>query len=224
MDTVLLVDDSVMLLNYLTEYFERYKKRFRLITAENGLEAIDTLKEEQIALLVTDLQMPKIDGLGLLAYAHKYHPSIPCIVMSAHGTPKIIETITPGILQFIEKPFKAEKLASIIVAALNRDMPGGSLSGISIVSFLQMIEMEQKTCLCEVESPGKPKGFFYFNSGQMYHAVYGDLKGEDAALKMITIENPTINFRKVPERKIPRKINKELTAMLLEATRMKDED
>jgi CheY-like chemotaxis protein len=213
------------LINYIEEAFQAYRDQFSLITAPDGLEAIEILKNNTIALVVTDLQMPRVDGLGLLAYANKYFPSIPCIVMSAHGTPKLIEKIQPGILQFIEKPFKAKQLADIIVNALKRnsDDPGGSLSGISVVSFLQMVEMEQKTCICEVASPGNPKGFFYFKGGELHHAVFGTLKGEAAAIKLIQLDNPTINFRRPPERPIARGIKRELTGLILEAVRQKDE-
>jgi CheY-like chemotaxis protein len=202
-DKVLIVDDSVMLINYLEEHLKRYEDRFSLVTAKDGMEAIEILKKEPVSLLVTDLQMPKVDGLVLLAYTHKYHPNIMCIVMSAHGT--------------------AEELARAIMSALSQGMPGGSLSGISIVNFLQMVEMEQKTCLCEVDSPDHPKGFFYFKGGVLHHAVCGNLKGEEAAMKMIQIENATISFRKPPERKIPRVIKTDLIALILEAMRLRDE-
>ena len=223
METVLIVDDSVMLINYLEESFQQYQDRFLMITANDGLEAIEILKNNSISLLITDLQMPKIDGLGLLAYTNKYYPKIPCIVMSAHGTPKIIKTIQRDILQFIEKPFTAKELAKTIMSALNRDSLDGSLSGISVITFLQMVEMEQKTCLCEVESPGNIKGFFYFQGGELFHAVYGDLKGEAAAIKMINLKNPTINFRRPPQRKIVRAIKRQLTGLILEASRISDE-
>lgn len=223
MDNVLIVDDSEMLMNYLEESFTKYRDNFAYFLAKDGLEAIEILKNETISLLVTDLQMPKIDGLGLMAYTNKYHPKIPCIVMSAHGTPSIKQTLHKDILQFIEKPFTADALAKAIMGALKRDLPDGSLSGISIVSFLQMIEMEQKTCLFEVETPGNPKGFFYFKGGELHHAVCGDLKGAEAAVKMILIENPTINFRKPPGREIPRGIHMKLTGLILEAARRQDE-
>lgn len=224
MDTVLIVDDSVMLINYLKDAFSKYKETFIPLLAQDGLEAIEILKNEPIALLVTDLEMPKIDGLGLLAYTNKYHPNIPCIVMSAHGTPAVRQTLDKDILQFIEKPFTAEALAKAIISALKKDLPNGTLSGISIISFLQMVEMEQKTCLCEIESPGNPKGFFYFKGGDLFHAVYGDLKGVDAAIKMVQIKHPTINFKKPPNRKIARGIHMNLTSLVLEATRRMDED
>ena len=223
MDTVLIVDDSTMLLTYLEGAMAKYADQFKVLFAKDGMEAIDVIKENDISLLVTDLQMPRIDGLGLLAYVHKYHPGIPCIVMSAHGTPAIIENLQSDILQFIEKPFTAEALAKSITKALAKDQTEGTITGISIGNFLQMVELEQKTCLCEVASPGNPKGFFYFNGGELHHAVFGERKGEDAAIKMIQIDNPTISFRKVPARPIPRRINRELTGLLLEAMKQKDE-
>jgi len=106
MDTVLIVDDSSMLLNYLEGALAKHADSFSVLFAQDGMEAIDIIKANDISLLVTDLQMPRIDGLGLLAYVHKYHPHIPCIVMSAHGTPAIIENLQSDILQFIEKPCK----------------------------------------------------------------------------------------------------------------------
>ncbi len=223
MNTVLIVDDSSMLINYLESSLVKYEDSFNFIFAQDGMEAIEIIKENDISLLVTDLQMPRIDGLGLLAYSQKFHPNIPCIVMSAHGTPAIIENLQSDILQFIEKPFTADALAEIIVNALKSETTEGSITGISIGNFLQMIELEQKTCLCEVSAPGNPKGFFYFNGGELHHAVYGDLKGEEAAIKMIHIENPTISFKQIPKRPIPRRITRELTGLLLEAMKQKDE-
>ena len=186
-------------------------------------EAIEILKKNPISLLITDLQMPKIDGLGLLAHAAKHYPTIPCIVMSAHGTPKIIKTIQEDIIQFIEKPFTAKKLARTILSVLKRDTPDGSLSGISVVTFLQMVEMEQKTCLCEVNSPGNPSGFFYFQGGELFHAICGELKGEEAAIKLINMDNAVINFKRPPKRKIPRAIKRQLTGIILDAARVRDE-
>lgn len=223
MDTVLIVDDSSMLINYLESSLVKYEDKFNFIFAKDGMEAIEIIKENDISLIVTDLQMPRIDGLGLLAYAQKFHPNIPCIVMSAHGTPAIIKNLQSDILQFIEKPFTADALAEIITNALKSGATEGSITGISIGNFLQMIELEQKTCLCEISTPGSPKGFFYFNGGELHHAVYGDLKGEEAAIKMIHIDNPTISFKQVPKRPIPRRINRELTGLLLEAMKQKDE-
>ena len=69
MDTVLIVDDSVMLINYLKDSFKIYKDEFNITTALDGLEAIEILKKNKsISLLVTDLQMPRVDGLTVLKH------------------------------------------------------------------------------------------------------------------------------------------------------------
>ncbi len=223
MHKVLIVDDSEMLLNYLKESFKEYADIFEVVLALNGLEAMDVLKAQSISLLVTDLQMPEIDGLGLLAYTQKYHKDIPAIVMSAHGTPALVEKLQNQILNFISKPFRAEKLAEVIKSALKKGKPDGSLTGISISSFLQLVEMEQKTCICSIESLGHPKGFFYFHGGELFHAIYGNLNGEEAAIAMIQLDDITINFRDPPKRKIPRAINKGLMTLLLDGMQKKDE-
>jgi CheY-like chemotaxis protein/predicted regulator of Ras-like GTPase activity (Roadblock/LC7/MglB family) len=225
MDKVLIVDDNPDLLKTLKMGLEKYSNKFETIAARDGAEAIAFLKRIDIALLVTDIQMPRIDGLSLLAFMKKKRPGIPCIVMSAHATAQIREKIQKNALRFIEKPFELDDLVKIILPALNRDAPGGSLDGISIANFMQMIEMEQQTCFFEVEAPEVGKGYFYFEEGVLFDAIYGDIKGVEAAQKLIPLEDVKIRFRNVSkgEKKIPRRIKEELMNVIMEAMRLKDE-
>ena len=225
MDKVLIVEDSPDLLKTLKMGMEKYSDKFETIAARDGAEAIAVLKKIDISLLVTDLQMPRIDGLSLLAFMKKKHPGIPCIVMSAHATAKIREKIQKNVLRFIEKPFQLDDLVKVIIPALGRDAPGGSLDGISIANFMQMIEMEQQTCIFEVGSAEEGKGSFYFEEGVLFDAVYGDMKGLKAALKLIPLEDVKIRFKNFPKgaKKIPRRIKEELMSVIMEAMRLKDE-
>jgi len=227
MDKILIVEDNPDLLKTLKMGLEKYSDKFETIAARDGAEAITALKKIDISVVVTDLQMPRIDGLSLLAYMKKKHPGIPCIVMSAHGTAKIRKKIQKNALKFIEKPFQLDELVKVIIPALDQDAdaPGGSLDGISIANFMQMIEMEQQTCIFEVESAEKGKGVFYFEEGVLFDAVYGNLKGLKAALKLIPLEDVKIRFKNVPKgtKKIPRRIKEELMNVIMEAMRLKDE-
>jgi CheY-like chemotaxis protein len=225
MDKVLIVEDNPDLLKTLKMGLEKYSDKFETIAARDGAEAITALKKIDIAVLVTDIQMPRIDGLSLLAFMKKKRPGIPCIVMSAHGTTQIREKIQKNALKFIEKPFQLDDLVKVIIPALNRDAPGGSLDGISIANFMQMIEMEQQTCIFEVEAPEEGKGYFYFEEGVLFDAVYGDIKGVEAALKLIPLEDVKIRFRNVSKgvKKIPRRIKEDLMNVIMEAMRLKDE-
>ena len=227
MDKVLIVEDNPDLLKTLKIGLEKYSDKFKTIAARDGAEAITVLKRINIALVVTDIQMPRIDGLSLLAFVKKKRPEIPCIVMTAHGTAEIRKKIKKHVLRFIEKPFELDDLIKIIIPALDRKAPppGGSLDGISIANFMQMIEMEQQTCIFEVEAPEEEKGYFYFEEGVLFDAVYGDLKGVEAAMKLIPLEDVKIRFRNVSkgEKKIPRRIKVDLMSVIMEAMRLKDE-
>ncbi|MDM8554608.1 response regulator [Desulfococcaceae bacterium HSG7] len=225
MDKVLIVDDNQVLIKLITTKLKKYKDRFDVITAGDGEEAIHTLNNHTISLLVTDLNMPKVDGMQLLIYKNRNFPQLPCIIMTAHSTKKIKNRLQHEVVSYIEKKEShyIDELVQAIFNALDEDVPLGTLRGISIASFLQMIEMEQKTCHFEVYSPKKPKGVFYFEEGVLYDAVYGSDRGVDAALKMIQLDSLKINFRKHPSKNYKRRINADLIGLIMEAMRLKDE-
>ena len=118
MDKVLIVEDNPVLLKILQSGLKKYEDRFSAVMARDGEEAIEVLGREPISLMVTDLQMPKVDGLTLLTYMNDHYPEIPCVVMSAHGTPQIREKISSDVLKFIEKPFEIEELVETILPTL----------------------------------------------------------------------------------------------------------
>jgi CheY-like chemotaxis protein len=223
MDKVLIADDDLEIQRILQSGLERYKDKFEVILANNGEEAISVLEQGDISVLVTDIRMPKIDGLALLAYISENYPEIPCIVMTGYPTADMQERVSKDILHFLQKPFKIGTLAQAITEALDRDIPAGSLDGISVANILQLIEIEEKTCLIEIVSTVGGKGLFYFKDGELYDAISGNLKGEEAALEIIVMEKPKIRFRNIPNKKIARRIKTGLTGLIMEAARLKDE-
>lgn len=132
--------------------------------------------------------------------------------------------IKKDVLFYIEKPFKTDELANAIKRALDIEELEGYMQGISIVSFLQLIYMEEKTCVCEVETDNKEKGVFYFRNGVLFDALYRDLKGKEAAIELIKLEQASINFKNLPEEKKRKRIKTEITALIMEAMRQKDEE
>ena len=223
MDKILIAEDNLHFRTLIKVYMKKFENKFETIAVEDGLEAIEVLRKQPISLLVTDLQMPRVEGLVLLAYMNKNFPSIPCIVMTSLRRQRLKERLQKDVLHYIEKPFNADQLAQAIVEALDRSTLDGSIDGISITSFLQLIQLESKTCICEVESNGNPTGLFYFKDGVLYDASLGDLRGEMAALEMIRLDNATISFKKLPQKRIERRIENDLPALILDAMRIKDE-
>ncbi len=223
MDKVLIVEDDNKLQKLLQIRLRKYKNEFEVIFADNGVEGIKILEHKNISLLITDIHMPKLDGMALLAYINDTHPNIPCIVMTAYPTPELKEKISDNIFSFFQKPFQLDELTKAIRQALERDIPDGTIKGISVASFLQMIQLEQKTCLFEVNSPDEGKGIFYFKEGIPYDAICGNLKGEEAALKIIAMEKAEIRFKNITKEKIARHIKTELMGLIMEAMKNKDE-
>lgn len=223
MDNVLIAEDESRFLYFLEEALEEFSDRFRVLTAGNGLEALAVLESKSVSVLVTDLNMPRMDGFTLLSHVNERYPDLPVIVMTGYDRPEIRAKLPKDLVSFLEKPFSPDKLANAIIVALARDAPEGSVKGISLPSFLQLIGMEQKTCLMEVSSKGQPPGILYFEKGVPFDAVFGSLTGQEAALKVIGLENPGIKFLKPPSKKVKRRISSSLANLVMDATRAKDE-
>lgn len=225
MPKVLIAEDDPILLRRLDRALDRYQDRFEVLLAEDGRAAIAVLERLTVDLLITDIQMPEVDGLELLAHVRQHHPVIPCIVMTGYGTPELRRRLPKDLLYFLKKPFDLDRLAALILKALERDLPQGLVYGISVLSFLQMIQLEQKTCLFEVSLPDKPTGLLYFDRGVLFDAVMGGNKGEAAALELISEEKATFRFRPLPQKTVPRRITRDLKE-LIEAslTRRRDLD
>lgn len=206
MKKVLIAEDDRIFSRLLATKLEKYGDRFEVLVAKDGQEALDILKKTKVSVLVTDIQMPRVDGFELLAHVNEHHPVIPCFVMTAHSRPEVRKRMPRDLVRFFAKPFEAEELANQILHVLGRDIPQGMVHGISAVSFLRMIALEQKTCLLEVSAPDTPKGLFYFEKGILFDAVCGDLKADGAAVAAMAAKEATFRFRRFPDRQLARNI------------------
>jgi len=224
MEKVLIVDDDTRILKLFKKALQKYEDKFEVLTAPNGEEAIKVLKRDLISVLLTDLVMPKVDGLELLAYMNENHPQVPCIVMTGHRSPEIKRKAEQeDILDYLEKPVDLKKLDRAILDGLDRVEKGAFQAGVAVTSLLQLIDMEQKTCTLEVRADKEKKGFFYLYDGLLYDAHYGDMKGEDAAFQMIGWDHVGFRFKNFPGKNIKQRINRNLMSLLMEGTRLKDE-
>lgn len=121
MDKVLIVDDDPIFLDRLREELQKYVGQLEVVTATNGTEALEILGKERISVLVTDLDMPQMNGLELLAYMRKHRPQVPCVVMTEPKSPDIKNKAERNsIFGFIAKPVDANELFALIMEGLER--------------------------------------------------------------------------------------------------------
>ena len=221
---VLIVDDDPQFAHMLKQGLEKYHESLFAFTAEDGLIALDVLKEQTISVVVTDLKMPRMDGFGLMAEIMQNYPEIPVIVVTGHGTPELEKlTRKGGAIDCIGKPFKLAELVEKIENTLSKESEGGTLHGINSGMFLQLIEMEQKTCTIRLadKSSGK-QGVLFFRDGKLIDARTDGLADEGAAYEIFAWDKVSISI----ENDCPRKgkeIKRDLHAILMEAMRLKDE-
>jgi CheY-like chemotaxis protein len=207
MDRVLIADDDVQLLTILTESLEKYKNTFEIVTAKNGLEAILALQKQTFSAVITEILMPKVNGLVLLGYLTKNFPDLPCIIITESGSARLRQQLRKEAVQYIEKPFRIPELGEAILSVLERKKRfGGKLNGVRVFGFSKFIESERLSCLCEVSSPKQGKGYLLFNNGSLYNAMHGLLKGEPAAVKMLQMNEATISYSHLPKKNLKRAI------------------
>ena len=221
---VLIVDDDMEMLVSLKDGLSRYEETFSVLTALDGLKAAQELKRIHISLVVTDLKMPNLDGFSLLAHIMEFYPEIPVLIITGYSTPEMERMARDGgAVGYIAKPFTIEDLARRIVTTLRKEADGGTLHSVSSAIFLQLMEMEERTCTIRlVEKTGGTRGVLFFRDGELLDAKTGGLRGEEAAYEVFSWDEVSLNIQNSCQQKTKR-IKRDLQAILLEAMRLKDE-
>jgi len=218
---ILLVDDDKNFLLSLSEGLRSHNDKYEVLLAGNGIEAIEKLKSDEVNIVVTDLRMPEMDGIELIVTMSRDYPELNIIVMTAYGTSEIENNLKNfGNCQYIEKPLDFNDLVSKIEKGIN-PISSGFINGISIKSFIQILKMEKKSCTLKVVSRNK-KGELFFEQGELFEAISGDMSGLDVALEIISWHSPEIEI--VGENKQNNNnINKDIDFLILEAVKRSDE-
>jgi CheY-like chemotaxis protein len=218
MKKVLIVDDEPAVLFALSEALADRRRGVKVATAANGEEAVAILESEKVDLVVTDLRMPEMDGFELLAWLRRGFPHLPVIVMTAFGA----ETVSrlDGAPEVLEKPFDVGELKRK-VADLMRQSVKGRVENISLASFLQLLELERKTCTLTVTS-AEHNGRLFFRGGRLVGAETEGQDGTDAALEIVTWEHADVEISDGCPVGGP-EVEGGLRYLLLEGMRLKDE-
>ena len=221
---VLIVDDDQEMLLSVKEGLEKYDESFSAVIAGDGDIAVEKLRQGPISLVVTDLKMPRMNGFSLLAHIMEHYPDIPVIIITAYSTPEMEKQARlGGAVGYIEKPFMIEDLARKIATTLRKESEGGTLHGISSGTFLQLIEMEQKTCTIRVvDRESERKGVLFFLDGELLDARVNGVSGVEAAYEIFSWDEVNLSIQNSCK-KNEKKVEGDLQAILLEAMRRKDE-
>jgi two-component system response regulator GlrR len=114
---ILIVDDDVKLLRLLAIRLQR--AGWLTETAESGRQALSAVPRFRPHVVVTDVRMSGMDGMALFDAIHSQHPTLPVIILTAHGTiPDAVGAAQRGVFAYLTKPFDSEQLTATIQKAL----------------------------------------------------------------------------------------------------------
>ncbi|MDW8245482.1 MAG: sigma-54 dependent transcriptional regulator [Sandaracinaceae bacterium] len=113
---ILLVEDEVNLRRVLGAQLVR--DGYDVRTAGDGVEALRIFEVEPIDIVISDLRMPKLDGMALLKHIVSRRPEVPVILITAHGTiDTAVEALKLGAFDYVTKPFDRDEFRAIVAKA-----------------------------------------------------------------------------------------------------------
>jgi DNA-binding NtrC family response regulator len=116
---VLVADDSFEMAQSIADSL--CERGYDAVPVGSGCEALDLLVGSSFDALITDLRMPGIDGLALMARSRKLDPIRPVIAMTAYSSLDLaVESLRQGAYYYLTKPFKQEELAIFLERALEQ--------------------------------------------------------------------------------------------------------
>ena len=117
MSTILIVDDKSSMRKVLRQTLEG--DPHQILEAEDGEKALDIVKTKHVDVIITDIKMPKVDGMTLLRMIKELDSEIVVIIMTAYGTIETaVEAMKLGAYDYITKPFSTEQVKLTVEKAL----------------------------------------------------------------------------------------------------------
>ncbi len=231
---VLLVDDNPMVLEMLRQALAHFST---VQTLNDGADALLKAIDERPDLIITDFAMNGMDGRQLLQKikARRATSTIPVILMASKADiSEKLKAVQDTVEDFVEKPFFVKEAAArikkvvdkISLEKMAREAPDasvlrGNLAQMNVLDLLQSLDMGRKTCALTLTNNGDNCKMF-FTDGQINHAAYGDVKGDEAVYKVLTWTAGSfeIDFKGSSDEQT---INQSTQGLLLEGLRLLDE-
>ncbi|MCP5104554.1 MAG: response regulator, partial [bacterium] len=204
---------------------EEVGKGCNIKLSHNGKEALAILENEKVDLALLDIKMPVMDGVQVLNHLQAKKMWLPIIILTAHSVKDIEATLLEfGIVDYLSKPLDLIKLKRRIKEVLKNREQKDSISGMSLAAILQVLEMEQRTGVITIKKRDG-NGRIFFRKGRVVDIEAEGLSPEEALGDLLdqSDKDKEINIEYLNHRRHER-INKSLTEILLEASKLIDED
>jgi DNA-binding response OmpR family regulator len=193
---LLLVDDNPMVLGMLEQALSSYAK---ITTATDAADALLKAVDDAPDLLVCDYRMPGMDGRQLVEKLKSRPATANFSTMLMASKTDIAERLSPqdAADDYLEKPFYLKDATRRVKRMIDRislekmaktapsdGVVRGNLSQMNVIDLMQSLEMGRKSCQLSLSNEGE-KCEVFFVEGQVKHATYGSLIGDEAVFKVL---------------------------------------
>jgi len=185
--SILIVDDEEDLTWSISIYLQRNESLFEITCVSSGEEAVTVLDQTLVDLIISDVKMPGISGLDLLAIVNEKYPTTKMIIMTAFGSEVLEEHVSNlGSQYYIEKPFELVMLREIVYSALqiSEKKIESSLVNSRIKEIIAFHCKSGGTSQLALYH-GLHQGIICFQRGEIVHAECGELEGENALFSIL---------------------------------------
>jgi CheY-like chemotaxis protein len=225
---ILLVDDDQDFLEVYWEVLKTLPSKPSIHTASTGARALALLESDPFNLLIVDLNMPKMDGLQVIAIARRKYPSLKIVVWTCIADEQFrARAYGMGVEQYWQKPGSEQErqhFLDSVESMLQRDLNGGfrGIQSKSLVDLIQLECLSQNSTTLKITN-GALVGKIWIHAGELIDAEAEDLKGEAAFRKILGWK--TGSFEMFPgDEARPREIFSSYQALLLEMAQALDEN
>lgn len=186
------------------------------LTAE---DARRRMTETPYDCVISDVQMPGMDGFQLLAWLREWRPRTRVIMMTAFGSPSVRqEAFRNGVVAYLEKPFDLSALKGELRRAL--ETPVQAVVTYDLVEMTQVINLSRRDMLVQVTVNDRV-GTLYFERGELISAEYAGTRGDEAFLAMCVA--PAQRATPLPPvERLERNVTQPLSALIFEALLRRD--
>lgn len=224
---ILLVDDDPDLLDMYSELLGQLPSRPEIHTASNGARAMAMLEAHQFRLLISDLKMPKMDGLQVLSIVRRKYPELRTAVLTSVVDEQFRSRVYAlGVDLYWQKPATEHEIKMFrecIESLLDRNATTG-FRGVQSKSLMDIVQLE---CIAHSSSVlritnGPLVGRIWINNGELVDSETDGARGEEAFQKILSWK--TGSFETLPaEPSRAQTIFKSYNALLLETAQAYDE-
>jgi predicted regulator of Ras-like GTPase activity (Roadblock/LC7/MglB family)/DNA-binding response OmpR family regulator len=224
MKRVLVVDDEEDMLWMLQRNLNKGMAEVEILAAKSGEEALAVLSDKKVNLVITDINMPGMNGLDLLIEINNRYPQTGVIIMTAYPSNAYKnEAMLRGSLRFIEKPFDINDMRRTVEEVLKENEGfQGTVDGIELMDIVQFNGLSRATAALKVTTRDH-EGMIFFKNGEVVHAMCDNESGERAFFTILRFQGGTLqNIRGVEPPTVS--ITKSLESLLFEVALKSDEE